>query len=105
MKGIFCAVLFFTLLSCSPGSKEIRIDVKPGPKVYLNDQHVDMVNFEKKLQQEVSSLTATGYPKEKLVIELTVDPETKRGILADIETSMRRLNLRKISYHVKSTTS
>jgi biopolymer transport protein ExbD len=66
------------------------------PKIQANDVFIDTknvvqwVNAEKSKQDEVD--------RDALTISLKVDVEAKRGLIADVETELRKANARKILY-------
>jgi len=66
------------------------------PKIQANDVFIDTknviqwVNSEKSKQDEVD--------RDALTISLKVDVEAKRGLIADVETELRKANARKILY-------
>ena len=66
------------------------------PKIQANDVFIETkgiiqwVNSEKAKQDEVD--------RDAITISLKVDNEAKRGLVADVETELRRANARKILY-------
>ena len=66
------------------------------PKIQANDVFIETkgiiqwVNTEKAKQEE--------YNRDAITISLKVDNEAKRGLVADVETELRRANARKILY-------
>ena len=66
------------------------------PKIQANDVFIETkgiiqwVNSEKAKQAEVD--------RDAMTISLKVDNEAKRGLIADVETELRRANARKILY-------
>lgn len=66
------------------------------PKIQANDVFIETkgiiqwVNTEKAKQDEVD--------RDAITISLKVDNEAKRGLVADVETELRRANARKILY-------
>lgn len=66
------------------------------PKIQANDVFIETkgiiqwVNTEKAKQDEVD--------RDAITISLKVDNEAKRGLIADVETELRRANARKILY-------
>lgn len=66
------------------------------PKIQANDVFIDTknviqwVNAEKSKQDEVD--------RDALTISLKVDVEAKRGLIADVETELRKANARRILY-------
>jgi biopolymer transport protein ExbD len=66
------------------------------PKIQANDVFIETkgiiqwVNSEKAKQDEVD--------RDAITISLKVDNEAKRGLIADVETELRRANARKILY-------
>ncbi len=66
------------------------------PKIQANDVFIEpkdiiqWVNMEKADMEEVE--------RDAITISLKVDSEAKRGIIADVETELRKANARKILY-------
>ena len=66
------------------------------PKIQANDAFIETkaliqwVNSEKAKQDEVD--------RDALTISLKVDGQAKRGLIADVETELRRANARRILY-------
>jgi hypothetical protein len=42
------------------------------------------------------------FERDKITIALKVDDESKRGIIADVETELRKANARKLLYSTKA---
>lgn len=97
MKQIL--ILTFFLLSCLQDKETNQISVILTPdKLELNSNLIDKKDFEKELKIIVDKKLKYGYKKEELVINTKVDKNTRRGDVADIEVSLRRLNIRQINY-------
>mgnify|MGYP001193188011 CR=1 FL=1 len=97
MKQLSILVVF--LLSCSQDKETNQISVILTPnKLELNTSLIDKKEFEKELKIIVDKKVKYGYKKEELVINMNVDKNTSRGDVADIEVSLRRLNIRQIIY-------
>ena len=66
------------------------------PKIQANDVFIETkgiiqwVNIEKSKQDEVD--------RDAITVSLKVDNKAKRGLIADVETELRRANARKILY-------
>lgn len=66
------------------------------PKIQANDVFIDTrnivqwVNSEKSKQDEVD--------RDALTISLKVDVDSKRGLIADVETELRKANARRVLY-------
>jgi biopolymer transport protein ExbD len=66
------------------------------PKIQANDAFIETkgiiqwVNIEKSKQDEVD--------RDAITVSLKVDQKAKRGLIADVETELRRANARKILY-------
>jgi hypothetical protein len=95
-----CMMLFlFLLFACSTEkmTNVIYIEVSP-EKIILDQKPIVKVDLEKELKSVIDGRKAQGFKLEELIIDLRVDGRTRRGDLADIETTMRRLNIRKVKY-------
>lgn len=97
--GLFVVVMFCLVSPCDAQVKSFRIFVRVYTdylmfenKLIRNDE------FESRLKLEIEQRMKAGVKREDLIISMNVDPETKRGKIADLEVVMRRLNLRKIEY-------
>lgn len=66
------------------------------PKIQANDVFIDTknivqwVNAEKSKQDEVD--------RDALTVSLKVDVDSKRGLIADVETELRKANARRVLY-------
>lgn len=75
------------------------ISVKVTPtEITIEGKEIKHDEFEQELKKVVDSKVKQGLKRDDLFVRLFVDPNVKRGMLADIEVSMRRLNIRKILY-------
>lgn len=69
------------------------------PEILLvESRQIHKRDFESVLQAIIEQKMSTGIRREELTIDLKVDGSTKRGDVADIEMSLRRLNVKKITY-------
>jgi biopolymer transport protein ExbD len=66
------------------------------PKIQANDVFIDTNDIIRWVNEEKSKLAE--FERDQLTISLKVDKETKRGIIADVETELRKGNARKILY-------
>lgn len=82
-----------------PASIKARISVQMSPEILLvESRQIHKRDFESVLQAIIEQKMSTGIRREELTIDLKVDGSTKRGDVADIEMSLRRLNVKKITY-------
>lgn len=97
MRQILLLSLF--LLSCSQEKESNQISVILTPdKLELNSNLIEKKDFEKELKIIIDNKIKSGYKREELIINMKVDKNTRRGDVADIEVSLRRLNIRQIIY-------
>jgi hypothetical protein len=97
MRQILLLSLF--LLSCYQEKESPKISVILTPyKLELESNLIDKKNFEKECKIIINNKLKFGYKMEELVIDMSVDKNTRRGDIADIEVSLRRLNIRQINY-------
>jgi biopolymer transport protein ExbD len=66
------------------------------PKIQANDAFIDTDQIIQWVNGEKDKLVETE--RDQLTVSLKVDNEAKRGILADIETELRKANARKVLY-------
>jgi hypothetical protein len=98
MISKFTSTIFILLLltACSD-KKVILVQVSP-ERLILENKEIAKANFEKELKAIVDKKIKDGIKRNELTIDLVTDMRTKRGDLADIEVSLRRLNIRQITY-------
>jgi hypothetical protein len=97
MRQILVITLF--LFNCSQDKETNQIAVILTPdKLELDNNLIDKKEFEKEFKIIVEKKLEHGYKKEELIINMKVDKNTRRGDVADIEVSLRRLNIRQIIY-------
>jgi len=91
-------VLFFSF-ACSVEKKtnEIFVEISP-EKLTLDQKNIQKDDFEKQLKIVIDKKKSDGFKREELIINLNVDKRTRRGDIADIETALRRLNVRRVNY-------
>ena len=99
MTGRYIGIILNLVLltSCSHDNKIIHVQLSP-EKLLVENKEINKANFEKELKAIVDERKKNGINREALTIDLTADNNTRRGDLADIEVSLRRLNLRRIIY-------
>lgn len=66
------------------------------PKIQANDVFIQPREVIQWVNQEKSTLDESE--RDQITIALKVDNETKRGIIADVETELRKANARKLLY-------
>lgn len=66
------------------------------PKIQANDVFIQPREVIQWVNQEKSNLDEAE--RDQITIALKVDNETKRGIIADVETELRKANARKLLY-------
>lgn len=65
-------------------------------KVQANDNFIEANQVIQWVNQEKSKLQE--FERDAMTVSLKVDSEAKRGIIADVETELRKANARKILY-------
>jgi hypothetical protein len=91
-------ILFFSIAcSVEKKSNEIYVEISP-EKLTLDKKAIYKDDFEKELKLIIEEKAANGIKREELIINLRVDSRTRRGDIADIETALRRLNVRRVIY-------
>lgn len=66
------------------------------PKIQANDVFIETKNLIQWVNQEKSQLDEVD--RDAVTISLKVDVEAKRGLIADVETELRKANARRILY-------
>lgn len=100
--GLFVVLIFCLVSLVSPCDAQVR-SFRIFVRVYTDylmfeNKLIRNDEFESRLKLEIEQRMKAGVKREDLIISMNVDPETKRGKIADLEVVMRRLNLRKIEY-------
>jgi biopolymer transport protein ExbD len=102
-KWIIRSLTFLLLFqfACLPDtrSKIISVDIGPG-QLFVEGKPISLPEFEGALREVIGEKERQGLKHDDLEIRLRVDANTRRGDIADLETAMRRLNVRKIFYSV-----
>jgi hypothetical protein len=96
-SGFLLGLLVFTACGKELKSNNIFVEVSPGSLI-LEQRQIEKESFEKELKIVIDKKVREGFNKEELTINLRVDKNTRRGDIADMETAMRRLNMRKVIY-------
>lgn len=102
MKLLQFLLLFLMCCSSEPKSNIIFIEISPA-KLLLENREIEKRSFEKELKIVIDYKLKQGFKKEELVVNLKVDKQTRRGDIADLEVSLRRLNMRKIIYSTNTS--
>ena len=68
-------------------------------KIQANDAFIDTKDVVQWVNTEKSKLDE--YERDAITISLKVDSEAKRGVIADVETELRKANARKLLYSTK----
>ncbi len=71
------------------------------PKIQANDAFIDPKELVQWVNSEKAKLAENE--RDQLTIAMKVDVETKRGILADVETELRKANARKVLYTTRES--
>jgi biopolymer transport protein ExbD len=66
------------------------------PKIQVNDAFIEPKDIVLWVSKEKDKLAENE--RDQLTISLKVDNEAKRGIIADVETELRKANTRKVLY-------
>lgn len=69
------------------------------PKIQANDAFIDPSEIIQWVNTEKDKLAENE--RDQLTISMKVDSEAKRGILADVETELRKGNARKVLYNTR----
>ena len=93
--GIVLSLLLLT--ACSGDNKIIHVQLSP-EKLIVENKEINKTDFEKELKAIVDERQKDGIDRGELTIDLKADKNTRRGDLADIEVSLRRLNVRRVTY-------
>ena len=81
-------------------TKDIFVELYPD-RLILEQKQIEKKDFEKELKVVIGKKIDEGFKRDELTIVLKVEENTRRGDIADIETSMRRLNVRTITNKLK----
>jgi hypothetical protein len=105
-KWIIKSLAFLFLLQSAcihhPVSTAISVDISPGNLV-IEGKPIKLPEFEGALRDVIDAKVRQGLKPDDLEIRLRVALNTRRGDIADLETAMRRLNVRKIFYSMLRT--
>jgi hypothetical protein len=96
LRGFFIIAIILSSCGQKP-TKRILIKLSP-QEITIENIKVDADKFQDELKKIIDDKVDDGYKREELIVSLRVDSETKRGMIADIETAMRKLNVRRVEY-------
>lgn len=68
-------------------------------KIQANDQFIDTKDVVQWVNAEKAKLDE--FERDQITVSLKVDSEAKRGLIADVETELRKANARKLLYSTK----
>lgn len=66
------------------------------PKIQANDVFIDTKNIIQWINSEKSKLDEVD--RDAITVSLKVDVDSKRGLIADVETELRKANARRVLY-------
>jgi biopolymer transport protein ExbD len=69
------------------------------PKIQADDVFIEPKDIIQWVNQKKALIDE--FERDKITISLKVDEESKRGIIADVETELRKANARKLLYSTK----
>ena len=93
-----CFLIVAGLFACiQKDTNKISVKVSP-EEVLIDGRKIEVEKFQSELKKIIDDKVKTGYKKDELVIRMAVNSRTKRGMLADIEVAMRKLNVRQVEY-------
>lgn len=94
----FILFLFSANLACGQEeSSQIAITLYP-ESILVDQKEVKEPEVETHLKTIVSNKSKEGITTKSIAIRLRVHQQTKRGKVADLETTLRKLNLKKVVY-------
>ena len=93
----WCALVLLLGCNTAPKSNIILVEISP-EKLVLENRQIKIREFESELKAIVRIKLKEGFKKEELTVNLKVDDKTTRGDIVDLESSMRRVSLRKVMY-------
>lgn len=70
------------------------------PKIQVNDVFIEPKDIIQWVNTEKAKLNE--FERDQITISMKIDSEAKRGIIADVETELRRANARIINYSANS---
>ena len=102
ITGLLIALsLVFTQCRTNSEIKKNEIFVELYPdRLILEQKQIKKNDFEEELKTVVDKKIDEGFKKDELTIVLKVEKNTRRGDVADVEMSMRRLNVRKLKFSI-----
>ena len=92
-------IILFMVVSCATKSVDpnVYLDVS-NTRILLDGVPVSRAELEKQCRMLRDNKMDQGIKPDQIIFNLYVDPHTKRGVLADIEVIMRKMNIRRINY-------
>ncbi|MCU0358895.1 MAG: biopolymer transporter ExbD [Cyclobacteriaceae bacterium] len=69
------------------------------PKIQVNDVFIDAKDIIQWVNSEKAKLQE--YERDQMTVSLKVDSDAKRGIIADVETELRKANARLVLYSTR----
>lgn len=90
-------ISLLVLINCTGNNRIIVVQISP-EKMIVENKEIRKADFEKILRAIIEERQQNGVERSELTIDLRTDKETKRGELADVEVSLRRLNVKRVNY-------
>lgn len=76
----------------------IQLEVRGNQRLLLEGKEISLEDFEKQTLVVRDAMVKSGIEKEEIAIALKVHSETKMGIIIDLQTAMRNMNIRRVRY-------
>lgn len=88
------------LLSCSESKKlnEIEVEITENNQYFINGKLIAKSNLNEVLSNERMKILKTGIRESDIVVTLTISKNSKIGAVSNVQTILRKLNLRKLRY-------
>ncbi|MCE7992501.1 MAG: hypothetical protein HEP71_10985 [Roseivirga sp.] len=76
----------------------VHHEVAENHKLKMEGEEIVFEDFDSELDKAIKKLLDSGVIREEIWLSMHVHPETKMGIIVDIQTALRNKGIRKINY-------
>jgi biopolymer transport protein ExbD len=101
MKAVYISMLIvLSLFSCSEtrNPNEIVIEITESNQYFINGKLIPESNLKRVLSSKKADILKDGIEESEIVVTLTICKNCKIGAVSNIQTILRKLNLKKLRY-------
>lgn len=96
--SIIILIIFFSCVSEKRNANEILLEIDADNEYFVNHRNVSEQELKNVLLDEKQKIMRAGIDAEQIDVFIKIDPLAKIGPVATLQTVLRQLNFKKITY-------